>query len=147
MHINNAELSDAEAIAKNNVLLAKESENVEISYEKTLDGVKSVISDPSKGFYLVAKEDNYIIGQLMITFEWSDWHNKNMWWIQSVYVNKNYRKMGIFKKLLNRAKELAKENNVNVLKLYVHDKNHNAIKAYNKLKMKEKPYIIYQLEL
>jgi len=99
MFIRLANLDDAEAIAENNVLLANESEKLDISFEKTLGGVKRVVSDPGKGFFLIVEEDDIIVGQLMITFEWSDWKNKTIWWLQSVYVRENYRLKGIFKHL------------------------------------------------
>ena len=76
MLIRKAISKDAEKIARNNVLLAKESENTDIEYEKTLEGVKSLINDEMKGFYLVAEENGEIIGQVMVTYEWSDWRAK-----------------------------------------------------------------------
>jgi len=76
MLIRKAISKDAEKIARNNVLLAKESENTDIEYEKTLEGVKSLINDEMKGFYLVAEENGEVIGQVMVTYEWSDWRAK-----------------------------------------------------------------------
>ena len=145
MIIRKANINDAEVIAENNVKLAYESEGLKISYETTLEGVKSVLSDPTKGFYLVAEKDNEIIGELMITFEWSDWRSKNIWWIQSVYIDKRWRRKGIFRKLVEEIKKMAVENNVDLLRLYSYNKNERAISAYRKLGMKEKPYVIYEI--
>ena len=147
MQIGYAKVSDADDIAKNTVLLAKESENENINYDKAFDGVRSVISDKSKGFFIVAKENDFIIGQLMITYEWSDWNNKNMWWIQSVYVDKSFRRKGVFSKLFEYVKRLADKNNVDVIRLYVYNKNNSAIKTYERLDMVNKPYKIYQISL
>jgi ribosomal protein S18 acetylase RimI-like enzyme len=147
MFIRLADLDDAENIAENNVLLAYESENLDISFETTLDGVKGVLSDPGKGFYLIVEEDDTIIGQLMITFEWSDWKNKTIWWLQSVYVKENYRVKGIFKHLVKEIKNMASENNVDIVRLYVHNDNVKAVKIYRRMGMKKKPYTIYQLSL
>lgn len=147
MNIRIGRLEDAKDIAKNNCLLAKESENIDISYETTLSGVKKIISDSSKGFYLVAIENSIIIGQLMITFEWSDWRNKNIWWIQSVYVNKKNRKKGVFKQMFIYVKDEAKKNNVDTLRLYVYESNINAIKSYKKIGMSLEPYYIFKLIL
>jgi len=32
----------------------------------------------------------------MITHEWSDWRNGDIWWIQSVYVHADFRRKGVF---------------------------------------------------
>ena len=147
MFIRLATLDDAKNIAENNVLLANESENLDISFETTLDGVKGVLSDPEKGFYLIVEEDDTIVGQLMITFEWSDWKNKNIWWLQSVYVKENYRVKGIFKHLVEEIRNMASEHNVDIARLYVHNDNIEAVKTYRHMGMKKKPYTIYQLSL
>ncbi len=106
-----------------------------------------MLSDPGKGFYLIVEEDDTIIGQLMITFEWSDWKNKTIWWLQSVYVKENYRAKGIFKHLVEEIKNMALEHNVDIVRLYVHIDNINAVKIYRHMGMKKKPYTIYQLSL
>ena len=140
-----ATINDAEKIAKDNLLLTVESENLKINYETTLKAVKSIIKDKSKGFLIVAEENNDIVGHLMITYEWSDWRNKNIWWIQSVYVDKKHRKQGVFTKMLDHIKNMASENNVDIIRLYAHEDNKNAIKAYEKTNMIKKPYVIYEI--
>lgn len=142
-----ADLDDAELIAKNNVILAEESENYKVDYNTTFKGVKSLIKDESKGFFVVAEENNKIIGHMIVTFEWSDWHNKNTWWLQSVFVDRSCRKKGVFTKMFEHVKNQASENDVNTIKLYVHNDNTNAIKAYEKINMINKPYKIYQVSL
>jgi len=106
MKIRYANLDDAEKITKNNVLLARESEKLTIEYKTVFAGVKALLSDQTKGFYLVAEEDNNIIGQMMITFEWSDWYNKNVWWLQSVYTDESWRRKGVFTQLFEAIKKL-----------------------------------------
>jgi ribosomal protein S18 acetylase RimI-like enzyme len=147
MLIRRAIIKDAEKIARNNVLLAKESENTKIDYEKTLEGVKSLIDDETKGFYLVAEENGEIIGQVMITYEWSDWRARQIWWLQSIYVGKNWRRKGIMKAMINEIHQMAANKGVVVLRLYVHEKNVAAIKAYENIGMKKAPYVIYEMIL
>ena len=146
MIIRKANINDIEAIAKHNIMLAKESENLDITYEEALNGVRGVLTDSAKGFYLVAEENGDTVGELMITYEWSDWRGKNMWWIQSAYVKKLWRKRGIFKKLVETVKKLAKEKNIDIVRLYVHNHNKKAMKAYEKLGM-ERRYSVYELSL
>lgn len=92
MLIRFARIDDAEKIAKNNVALAIESEGAKIDYEITFEGVKEVIKDENKGFYIVAEENGEIIGQLMVTYEWSDWKAEMIWWLQSIYVKPEWRR-------------------------------------------------------
>jgi GNAT superfamily N-acetyltransferase len=107
--IQRAEIKDAELISRFNIELAKETEDIELDNNVVLEGVKAVITNSDKGFYLIAKNvKDKIVGQLMVTFEWSDWRNKYFWWIQSVYVEKGYRKQKIFYNLFRRLIEIAK---------------------------------------
>ena len=64
--IRNAIIDDSKRIAKDNLLLAEESEKYKIDYETTLEGVKSIINDKSKGFFVIAEENNKIIGHMII---------------------------------------------------------------------------------
>ena len=147
MKIRFATLEDAHAIAGNNVELAKESENMEISFEETLRGVKELIMDRQKGFYIVAEEEGKVAGQMMITYEWSDWRGRQIWWLQSIYVKREYRRKGIMKMLLEEAIKMAQQEGVALLRLYVHKDNKNAMEAYKKVGMKKAPYIIYEMEM
>ena len=147
MIIRNAKIDDAEQIAKNNVLLARESENANVEYETTLKGVKEVLKDKNKGFYLVAEKNNKIIGQLLVTYEWSDWRDKQIWWLQSIYVIPSERRRGVMRKMIDKILDEAKKRKIYALRLYVHKNNGNAIKAYEKIGMEKKPYNIYQLLL
>jgi ribosomal protein S18 acetylase RimI-like enzyme len=147
MKIRIATDEDIEKITKNNLLIALESEKKKIDYGTVYEAVKNLIKDKSKGFYLVYQKNSKIIGQLMITYEWSDWNNNFIWWIQSAYVDKSYRKQGIFNKLINHIKIIAKDNEVNKLKLYVYQNNDKAITAYKKIGFKKQFYEIYQIDL
>jgi RimJ/RimL family protein N-acetyltransferase len=135
---------DAEILARNNVLMAKESENVDIDYEFTLSGILSVLCDSNKGFYLIAEEDGVIFGQLMITYEWSDWRNHNIWWIQSVYISRDRRMNHIFRTMLEEVYRLGKIEGVKVFRLYVHSENLGAINAYKKVDMSQKKYLVFE---
>jgi GNAT superfamily N-acetyltransferase len=147
MKIRAANIEDAEAITKQNISLAKESENILLNPKTVLKGVKALLSDKKKGFYLVAEENDIIVGQLMITFEWSDWRNKPIWWIQSVYVQKAWRKKGVFTLLLNHIQQKASKQDVAFLRLYMHKQNKSARKVYKKIGWKQEPYTIYHLLL
>ena len=147
MLIRIAKISDAEAITAQNISLAKESENLLLNPKIVLQGVKVLLSDKNKGFYIVAEENDTIVGQLMITYEWSDWRNKLIWWVQSVYVQKDWRKKGVFTQLLNYIQQKADRQKVVFLRLYMHKQNRSALKVYEKMGWKQEPYMVYRLLL
>lgn len=147
MRIRNAGLEDAEVIARFNVLLAKESEDIELEYRTVLKGVRTLLLDQRKGFYLVALDEGVVVGQVMVTFEWSDWHDRNVWWIQSVYVDKGSRRTGVFKELFEELWVRATKEGVAKLRLYAHNANRKAIEVYRRLGMEKAPYGMYQMEL
>lgn len=147
MKIRRAQKEDAEAITAQNVALARESENIILNHETTLAGVTALLSDEKKGLYLVAEENKTIVGQLMITMEWSDWRNKPIWWVQSVYVQKVWRKQGVFTRLLDEAKDMACQEGVAFLRLYAHQDNKPALSVYEQIGWRQDPYRVYHLPL
>ncbi len=147
MKIRTAKIGDAEAITAQNISLAKESENIILKPETVLAGVKTLLFDKKKGFYLVAEENDTIVGQLMITVEWSDWRNKPIWWVQSVYVQKEWRKRGVFTQLLDYIQQKAHKQGVAFLRLYAHKNNRSALQVYEKIGWKQEPHIVYHLSL
>ena len=144
MKISQATMDDAEEISTNNIRMAKETEELILDPVVSLDAVKNLINNPSKGFYLLAKKEGKIVGQLMITFEWSDWRNTTIWWIQSVYVLPAYRKQKVFFSLYQKSKQIAKKQDIKMFRLYVYNQNKKAISTYESIGMKKKSYIIFE---
>ena len=93
--IRNAFPSDADSIIAFNQAMAWETENRTLEDRIIRAGVQRIFDEPDQGFYLVAESEKRIIGTLMVTREWSDWRNGQFWWIQSVYVEKRYRRKGV----------------------------------------------------
>jgi GNAT superfamily N-acetyltransferase len=97
--------------------------------------------------YFVAEVDGTVVGQLMVTYEWSDWRNGNFWWIQSVYVEREYRGKGVFKSLYDHVLSLARRQKDSCgLRLYVEKHNRRARKIYEDLGMKETDYLLYEID-
>lgn len=147
MLIRVANLKDAEVICENIIKMADESEHVHLVKPVVLKAVKTLLCDSKKGFYLVAEHNNEIIGQLMITFEWSDWRNTTIWWIQSAYVTPSHRQGRVFTALLNEVKHQAETQKVKLLRLYVHTSNKPAIIVYEKIGMKRTSYVIFETSI
>ena len=139
--------ADAESIAEHNAAIARETENVQLDPKRMRLGVDAVLRDPAKGFYTVAEADGQVVGQMMVTFEWSDWRNGTFWWIQSVYVRPEYRKRGVYRRLYEHVLGEAKErNDVCGVRLYVDKNNRTAQQVYERLGMNSARYAMYELD-
>ncbi len=137
---------DRDAIAKNNRATALETEKMELNERTSLLGVSAVFDNPSRGFYLLAEAEEKIVGQLMITYEWSDWRNGLFWWIQSVYVDPEWREKGVFSALYTYLKEKAQNDpEVCGLRLYVFHRNDIAQNVYTELGMKRPGYNLFEV--
>lgn len=134
--IRRATLADVTIISNFNRALAEESENRSLDPETLKSGITQFLQQPEQGFYTLAIVDDNIVGQVMITTEFTDWRNGVMWWIQSVYVKPESRRQGIYRALHEHITELArKDSAVRGLRLYVHDKNILAQSTYRNLGM------------
>jgi len=144
--IRKAEIDDAAIIAEFNSLMALETEGLQLDAETVLAGVKQAIDGNKATYYLYEKADK-IVGQAMITREWSDWRNGFFWWLQSVYVHENYRRQGIFRSLYQYIKKLSEENeDICGIRLYVDINNKKAQSTYQMMGMQETDYKLYEWE-
>jgi len=147
-NIRKAEMKDTAVIAEYNRRMAMETEGKELPEATALRGAKAIIKDPHKGFYLVAEKSCEIVGQLMVTKEWSDWRNKYFFWIQSVYIPDDHRRKGIYSALYRHLVELAKDRkDVAGIRLYVEKNNTSAQTTYEQLGMYKPAYDMYEVLL
>jgi len=145
MIIRQALSQDADELTEFNINMARETEGVELIPQVIGNGVRSMIDNPQRGFYLVVELDNGIQASLMVTTEWSDWRNGMFWWIQSVYVRPAYRRQGLYRVLYETVKEMAEqEPSVCGFRLYVERENIAAQQTYAALGMSETEYKIYE---
>lgn len=144
MLIRKGTYADIETIANYNCLMAMQTEGKTLHWDTVYNGVKAAMDDPQKGFYLLAEVEGKPAGSLMITYEWSDWRNCNMWWVQSVYVDENYRRQGVYTALYAEAKKLAIADGAKIIRLYVEHENTGAQSTYEALGMEKSNYIMYE---
>ncbi len=131
MQIRQATSSDLEVLVAGNQAMALETEDLALDSTTVRAGVDAVLKDATLGRYLVATDGaDTVIGMLLITYEWSDWRNQMMWWIQSVYVWPGARRNGVFKALLGQVEHEAHQNNVSTLRLYAEVENLQAHDTY-----------------
>lgn len=145
MQIRLANQEDKILIANFQIKMAKETENLNLDIETVNNGVMSVFKHPQKGKYIVAEINNKVVASLMLTYEWSDWRNSVVLWIQSVYVSPENRGKGIFKSLYLFVKKMANEdNNISGLRLYVDNTNKIAIEVYKAIGMNDEHYKLFE---
>jgi GNAT superfamily N-acetyltransferase len=142
--VRNAEATDWATIAEFNRALAAETEDKKLDWETLSAGVRKVLADTGKGRYFIAEADGRIVGMTMITYEWSDWRDGWIWWIQSVYVHEDYRGQGVFKRLYRHIEALAAESGVRAVRLYVLQGNTRARATYLGLGMQESGYTVLE---
>ncbi len=144
MEISTGTYDDIEAIAGFQVAMALESEGTKLDPERVHLGVMAVMEDESKGTYIVARCEDKPVASLMLTREWSDWNSGWYWWIQSVYVMPEFRGQGIFRAMYTKVIEMAKEQNIVQVRLYVDRHNTTAQEVYQRLGMEECHYLMYE---
>jgi len=108
-------------------------------------GVAAQLADPVKGRYFLAEDKEGVLGQVGVTFEWSDWRNGWMWWIQSVFVRSDARRRGVFRALFEHVQQAAlQDGQVVGLRLYVDRDNHTAQQTYARLGMQASGYFLLE---
>lgn len=122
--------ADVATVTEFNIACARESEALALQQERVRAGVEAVLSDPARGRYFLAEDDTGPTGQVMITYEWSDWRNAWIWWLQSVYVREDARRQGVFTALLRHVEDAARRENVAAIRLYVDLENARAENTY-----------------
>jgi ribosomal protein S18 acetylase RimI-like enzyme len=131
-----ATLADAAVVTEFNRLLALESEGKTLDPDTLLAGVRAGLAEPAKCRYFLADENGVILGQMAITYEWSDWRNGWFWWIQSVYVRPKARRRGVFRAIYEHIERAARQDPLVIgLRLYVEEANRPAQETYYRLGM------------
>jgi GNAT superfamily N-acetyltransferase len=135
---------DCEIVVDYNHRLAAETEDKHLCRETLRRGVAALLDDASKGRYFLACRQGRVVGQTMVTFEWSDWRNGPIWWIQSVYVEPEARREGVFRALYEHIRQTAQREGVVGLRLYVEQNNARAQSTYQSMGMHNAGYLVFE---
>jgi GNAT superfamily N-acetyltransferase len=143
--VREAKPNDWETIAGFQIAMAMETENVRLDEATINPGVLAIFTNPNLGRYFVAESGNKIIASLMVTYEWSDWRNSTVWWLQSVYVLPEFRRKGVFSMMYRFIRQRVEQMpGVSGLRLYMIHHNETAGKAYEKLGMDGNHYRMFE---
>jgi ribosomal protein S18 acetylase RimI-like enzyme len=135
---------DLRALVAGNVALAAETEQLRLDEGTLTAGIAALLDGRAPGGYWVAIDAGTVVGQLMITFEWSDWRNRMVWWIQSVYVAPRARQAGVFRALYDQVAREAQSAGAAGLRLYVDTTNTRAQQVYSAIGMNGDHYRVFE---
>jgi GNAT superfamily N-acetyltransferase len=137
--------ADVPTLVEFNRRLALETEHKTLDLAVLTDGVVAGLKDDEKAKYFVAEDGGRVVGQLMLTLEWSDWRNGWVWWIQSVYVHPDARRKGVFRALYEHVHRAAvADPQVVAIRLYMERDNHVARQTYLSLGMTLSNYVVLE---
>ena len=151
LNVRRARPEDAVTIASFSAAMALETEGRRLDLERLHKGTIALLESTERGFFMVAEleqaGDRQLLGQLMITYEWSDWRNGAFWWIQSVYVAPVWRRQSIFRRMHKSVMAIAKTSpNVCGVRLYVEENNSVAQAVYRKVGLTPSSYAIFETD-
>lgn len=143
--IRKAQATERDIIVDFQIRMAQETEDLGLDKATLTKGVQRLFDEPAKGTYWVVEYENEVVCSVMITIEWSDWRNGDVWWIQSLYVIDSFRGKGLFKKLYTFFREQVEANDdLKGIRLYVEKENTRAQKAYETVGMTKEHYDMYE---
>ena len=127
---------------------ARETEGKDLDSQVATKGVSAVFQPPDRGFYLVAETGGQVVGGLLITYGWSDWRNATFWWIQSLYVEPQWRRNGaVYRALHDHVHSLATSHQgVSGLRLQVERRHCVAQQTYANLGMARSQYDLLEMD-
>jgi len=151
LNVRLAKPEDATMIVSFSAAMALETEGRRLDLDRLHLGTIALFESPARGFFIVAEQEQgdrrQLLGQLMVTYEWSDWRNGAFWWIQSVYVDPAWRRQSVFRRMHETVMATAKTSpNVCGVRLYVEDSNRAAQAVYRRVGLTPSSYAIFETD-
>jgi ribosomal protein S18 acetylase RimI-like enzyme len=145
INIRRARPEDAPVLVKFQILMARETEDLELDRPTVERGVAAVFADPRKGEYWLAEDEGRALACLLVTFEWSDWRDGTVLWVQSVYVLPEARGRGIYRRLYEHLRaRVESAPDLCGIRLYVDKRNTAARRVYERLGMTREHYELFE---
>jgi len=149
IHVRQAGPPDADLLVGFSAAMAKETEDRQLDLARLHEGTRSLLAASERGFFILAELEEggfrRPVGQLMITFEWSDWRNGTFWWVQSVYVDPVWRRQGVYRSMHAHIVSKAKADpSVCGIRLYVDRHNQTAQSVYQRVGLAPSGYWVFE---
>jgi GNAT superfamily N-acetyltransferase len=127
---------------------AREAEKLELDPRSAAAGVRAALLEAGVARYWVLEDrEHKAVGSISAVKEWSDWRGGFYWWVQSLFIEPPFRGQGLARVLLEAVKGAARAEGALDLRLYVHQDNLRAIRAYEREGFRQAPYKIMRLGL
>jgi ribosomal protein S18 acetylase RimI-like enzyme len=141
VNVRKATTEDLSTLVRFTAQEAEEAEGSRKNIKRLELGIRTALEDHSIAIYwILADETDKPIGSISTLKEWSDWNAGYYWWIQSMYIVPEQRGKGYVSILLDAVvKEMECQQGLE-LRLYVHESNTKAIRAYKKAGFEKSPY-------
>jgi ribosomal protein S18 acetylase RimI-like enzyme len=101
--------------------------------QKECQEVLQRLLDFENAQFILAKKSNRYVGFISINWGFSTTKGMPILRVQDIFTILEYRKRGVAKALLQKAKEIAKEHNANRIQLETDGENNNARRLYTSL--------------
>ena len=125
--------------------MARESEDLLLDRDVLTAGVGAVLDGAVTAEYWMAEADGRPVGMLMTVPEWSDWRNRTVLWVHSVYVVPGGRRRGVFSAMYERLRGQVRDSDgLAGIRLYVDKRNERAQRVYESLGMTREHYHLYE---
>src|SRR2546427_5462667 len=107
-----ARMEDVEALVTFSAAMALETEGRRLDMDRLRRGTQRVFDSPTRGFYVVAElpqeSSPGVIGQLLVTYEWSDWRDATFLWVPNPYVQPDWRRPGVYRRMHEEIRQEAR---------------------------------------
>lgn len=142
-NIRKASRGDLDTLVTFTLQEAREAEDIEKNVDDVRCGVETGLEDPAIATYWVAESaDGKVIAATSVVTEWSNFHGKHYWWVQSMFIVPEHRGRGLVELLLDHLTKVAREAGALDLRLYAHKLNQRALQAYRRCGFSAAPYTI-----
>jgi len=144
-----ASRDDLDVLVNFSAAMAMETEGRRLDRDRLRCGVHAVLESTERGFYVVSERHDFgsrtVVGQLLVTYEWSDWRNATFWWIQSVYVHTPWRRQGVYRRMHRHVVNMAHaRQDVCGVRLYVEEHNEAAQQVYRQVGLMPTGYLVFE---
>lgn len=141
--------ADLDVLVEFSAAMALETEARRLDHARLRLGVRAVLESTDHGFYVVGErhdlDSHQVVGQLLVTYEWSDWRNATFWWVQSVYVHPTWRRQGIYRQMHQHITNMARaREHVCGVRLYVEEHNETAQQVYRQVGLMPAGYLVFE---